>query len=101
MQLFGYKNDLYFMPNPAAPKIERLTSTGAPEGIYNGVSDWIYEGMSLFFCTHGAVVEQRLSIESNCIGSDRIDRCRGDLANRRDGLVVAGRAVRGVRRRER
>lgn len=65
VQLFGYKNDLYFMPNPAAPKIERLTSTGAPEGIYNGVSDWIYEGMSLFFYTHGAVVEHTDRIESD------------------------------------
>lgn len=42
---FVYENDVYYRPNPMKGTASiRLTNTGGPQ-IYNGIADWVYEGM--------------------------------------------------------
>lgn len=40
-----YDNDLYLRQSPADEEDTRLTFTGYPDIIYNGVPDWLYQGM--------------------------------------------------------
>jgi hypothetical protein len=39
-----YKYDIYFKTGPKAAQSYRITKTGQPGIIYNGVPDWLYEG---------------------------------------------------------
>lgn len=40
-----HENDIYIRQSPADEEDIRLTSTGVPGLIYNGVTDWLYQGM--------------------------------------------------------
>lgn len=37
-------NDIYLRPSPAIDQEWRLTDTGRPGELYNGVPDWLYQG---------------------------------------------------------
>lgn len=39
-----HENDIYIRQSPADEEDIRLTSTGVQGIIYNGVSDWLYQG---------------------------------------------------------
>lgn len=39
-----YNYDIYYKTGPKAAQTYRITKTGAPGVIYNGVPDWLYEG---------------------------------------------------------
>ena len=36
-------NDLYYKASIKTGAVERLTRTGVPGAVYNGVADWLYE----------------------------------------------------------
>lgn len=40
--VFNY--DIYYRPGPRSTQSYRVTKTGVPGIIYNGVPDWLYEG---------------------------------------------------------
>ncbi|CAG0878665.1 unnamed protein product [Darwinula stevensoni] len=40
---FVYDNNLYYVPHPEANKVFKLTVTGIPGMVFNGVADWVYE----------------------------------------------------------
>lgn len=44
--IYVYMNDIYLRPSAREQTLQeyRLTSTGRPGTIYNGVPDWVYEG---------------------------------------------------------
>ena len=42
-----HSNDIYYKPYVGG-KVERLTKDGVPGVVFNGVSDWIYKGITLF-----------------------------------------------------
>ncbi|XP_063230556.1 inactive dipeptidyl peptidase 10-like [Bacillus rossius redtenbacheri] len=52
-------NDVYYKPRARAPEVHRVTSTGAPGLVHNGVPDWLYEeeilrsGGALWFSPDG------------------------------------------------
>ena len=39
-----YKNDIYYKASAAAELVDRVTTTGQPGVVFNGVPDWLYEG---------------------------------------------------------
>ena len=40
-----HDNDLFYVKDVRRPtRVQRLTSTGRSEVVYNGVADWLYEG---------------------------------------------------------
>lgn len=39
---FVYENDLYYKPKVQSDLVCRITTTGRPNVIYNGISDWFY-----------------------------------------------------------
>lgn len=39
-----YNNDIFYRPSPRSDKNYRVTTTGVPGVISNGVPDWLYEG---------------------------------------------------------
>jgi hypothetical protein len=40
-----HNGDIYYKENPKDKKSNRLTYTGQPGVIFNGVPDWLYEGI--------------------------------------------------------
>jgi inactive dipeptidyl peptidase 10 len=40
-------NDIYLRQSPSDEEDIRLTHTGVPGLIYNGITDWLYQGMHL------------------------------------------------------
>lgn len=40
-----YEGDIYYYPNPKQNRTFRLTSSAQPGVIYNGIPDWLYEGL--------------------------------------------------------
>jgi dipeptidyl-peptidase-4 len=40
---YVWKNDIYVKVEPHLPS-HRITSTGEENVIYNGITDWVYEG---------------------------------------------------------
>ena len=40
-----YNNDIYYKPSVDA-KVERITNDGVPGVVFNGVTDWIYRGIT-------------------------------------------------------
>ncbi len=46
--VFVYEGDIYYYPNPKQNKTFRLTSSARPGIIYNGIPDWLYEGLQVF-----------------------------------------------------
>ena len=42
--VFVIENDIYYRLSPRDPKVYRVTNTGQPGTIFNGVPDWLYEG---------------------------------------------------------
>ena len=53
-QTFVYKNNLYFQPNPFTTPLQVTDNKGDPY-VYNGISDWLYEGTMLLAL--GAVID--------------------------------------------
>lgn len=44
--VYVYENDIYFRQVPTVVTADaRLTSDGEPEGVFNGIPDWVYEGI--------------------------------------------------------
>jgi inactive dipeptidyl peptidase 10 len=41
------ENDIYLRQSPADEEDIRLTHTGIPGLIYNGITDWLYQGKHL------------------------------------------------------
>ena len=41
-----HENDIYIRQSPSDEEDIRLTDTGVPGIIYNGVTDWLYQGMN-------------------------------------------------------
>lgn len=39
-----HENDIYIRQSPSDEEDIRLTNTGVPGIIYNGVTDWLYQG---------------------------------------------------------
>lgn len=44
--LMVYNNDIYLRQSPSDETDTRLTFSGRPEVIYNGIPDWLYQGMT-------------------------------------------------------
>ena len=44
---FVFHNDLYFTTSPTLSTMYRITSSGQIGTIFNGVPDWVYEGIYL------------------------------------------------------
>lgn len=42
-QAYVWKNDIYVKIEPNLPS-QRITRTGKEDVIYNGITDWVYEG---------------------------------------------------------
>lgn len=38
-----WKNDIYVKIEPNSPS-QRITTSGSEDAIYNGITDWVYEG---------------------------------------------------------
>lgn len=61
------ENDIYLRQSPADEEDIRLTHTGVPGLIYNGITDWLYQG-------------EHLSLSSfPSIGINRTSPSRGDF----------------------
>lgn len=41
--------DIYYKMNPKDTRSHRITRTGQPGVVYNGIPDWIYEGKSVSY----------------------------------------------------
>jgi hypothetical protein len=41
---FVYRNDIYYKTSAMNSHVYRVTNTGRPEVVFNGVPDWLYEG---------------------------------------------------------
>ena len=41
-----YKNDIYYMESPRS-SVKRLTDSGVEHKIFNGIPDWVYQGLWL------------------------------------------------------
>lgn len=44
--LMIFENDIYLRQSPTDETDVRLTFTGQPETVYNGIPDWLYQGKS-------------------------------------------------------
>lgn len=42
--VFVYDNDIFFKSDVKSNRTSRITKTGKPGLVYNGVPDWLYEG---------------------------------------------------------
>lgn len=42
-QAYVWNNDIYVKNEPNSPS-QRITQTGKKDVIYNGITDWVYEG---------------------------------------------------------
>ena len=42
--LIVFENDIYLRQSPTEQVDVKLTSTGKPDVIYNGIPDWLYQG---------------------------------------------------------
>lgn len=42
------ENDIYLRQSPTDEEDIRLTHTGIPGIVYNGITDWLYQGMNQF-----------------------------------------------------
>ena len=40
-----YVFDFHFQASPDTASVQRITDTGVPGVVFNGVSDWLYSGM--------------------------------------------------------
>lgn len=40
-----YNYDIYYTPGPRAANVYRVTRDAVPGVVYNGIPDWLYEGM--------------------------------------------------------
>lgn len=40
-----HKYDIYYMSGPKSQQSYRITKTAVPDTVYNGVPDWLYEGL--------------------------------------------------------
>lgn len=52
-------NDIYYLEDIDGKNYEQLTSDGAADVIYNGVPDWLYEGIFCYFskfCNNNSVI---------------------------------------------
>lgn len=48
-----FNNDIYLKQSPTDETDTRLTDTGRPDLIYNGIPDWLYQGsLYIFFFFH-------------------------------------------------
>jgi len=45
LQSFVYEHNLYYQESPTATP-RQITSDGHPTDIFNGVPDWLYEGLN-------------------------------------------------------
>jgi len=41
---FVYRNDIYYKTSAVTSHVYRVTNTGRPGVVFNGVPDWLYEG---------------------------------------------------------
>lgn len=41
---FVYRNDIYYKTSALTSHVYRITNTGQPGVVFNGVPDWLYEG---------------------------------------------------------
>jgi hypothetical protein len=41
---FVYRNDIYYKTSALTHHVYRVTNTGHPGVVFNGVPDWLYEG---------------------------------------------------------
>jgi hypothetical protein len=41
---FVYRNDIYYKTSALTSHVYRITNTGRPGVVFNGVPDWLYEG---------------------------------------------------------
>jgi dipeptidyl-peptidase-4 len=41
---FVYRNDIYYKTSAVTSYVYRITDTGRPGVVFNGVPDWLYEG---------------------------------------------------------
>jgi hypothetical protein len=41
---FVYRNDIYYKTSALTSLVYRVTNTGRPGVVFNGVPDWLYEG---------------------------------------------------------
>jgi hypothetical protein len=39
-----YRNDIYYKTSALTSRVYRVTNTGQPGVVFNGVPDWLYEG---------------------------------------------------------
>ena len=42
-----HQNDVYLKESPVSPVVTRLTTTGQPHIVFNGITDYLYRGESI------------------------------------------------------
>jgi len=47
--IYVVENDIYIRPSPLIEEDIRITSSGYENLIYNGIPDWLYQGMYYIF----------------------------------------------------
>lgn len=49
-------NDMYVKQSPSDEEDNRITNTGLPDLVYNGVPDWLYQGKQASKRTHQLII---------------------------------------------
>lgn len=54
---FVYRNDIYYKASALTSHVYRITNTGQPGIVFNGVPDWLYEGklIKYAYLVHSAI----------------------------------------------
>ena len=45
--VFVSRNDIYYLDSIPNGQVRRITTTGVAGTVYNGVADWLYEGIKI------------------------------------------------------
>lgn len=76
------ENDIYLRQSPADEEDLRLTHTGVPGLIYNGVADWLYQG------EYQAVASASSWLTSSFLSTEEIFKSQKALWGSNDGTML-------------
>lgn len=60
-----HKNDIYYMSGPKSQQSYRITKSAVPGTVYNGVPDWLYEGLSYFLTKKSFEIQVKMNYRRN------------------------------------
>lgn len=80
------ENDIYLKQSPADEEDIRLTHTGVPGLIYNGITDWLYQGKHLSSSSSQATAKLKLS--SHSASSEEIFKSQKAVWGSNDGSML-------------